>query len=93
MAVRQSDEADMATFRAAYPEHVEAELQFYAELDTQRQAAGAACLAAGGGPSNASNANIDNTEMDTDWWDDLTREVDAEDTANTAQEESDDGGF
>jgi hypothetical protein len=53
MAVRQSDEEDMATFCASYPDHVEAELKFYAELDTHRQAAAVAYLAAvAGGPSS-----------------------------------------
>jgi predicted component of type VI protein secretion system len=42
MSIRSRDEADMAAFRAAHPEHVEAELEFYAQLAAQRAAAVAA---------------------------------------------------
>jgi hypothetical protein len=38
MDVRQSDEADMAVYRAAHPKHVAVELEYYVQLATQKAA-------------------------------------------------------
>jgi hypothetical protein len=37
MSIRNRDEADMATFHAAHPQHVKAELEFYAQRNELRR--------------------------------------------------------
>jgi hypothetical protein len=60
MPVRQSDEAAMAEFRAAHPEHVAAELEYYDEIAAQQVVAAAAnaSSSAAGASSSAGPSNV-----------------------------------
>nr|XP_051221576.1 ethylene-responsive transcription factor ERF110-like [Lolium perenne] len=84
MSIRNRDEVDMAAFRAAHPQHVEAELEFYAQLTAQRAAAAAAC------PSSSSvpppTIVVDD---DPDWIDNMVVELEAEEAAKKTVEDDD----
>jgi hypothetical protein len=95
LLIQQADEADMAAFRAAHPKHMAAELEYYAQLVTQRMAASGATTARADASSLAASASSSavgpstvavesSMDMDSDWWDNLVHEIDAEEAAKKA---------
>jgi hypothetical protein len=91
MVVKQSNKVVLAAYCGAHSEHAVAELEFYAQLATQQAAA--AVLGAGAsmpsfahssmvGASTSAASSItaanSSMKMETDWWDDLVREVDGQ---------------
>ncbi|XP_051201824.1 uncharacterized protein [Lolium perenne] len=81
MSIRNRDEAEMAAFRSAHPQHVAEELEFYAQLAVQRAAVAASR------PSSSSvlppTIVVDDSsdDDDPDWIDKLVAEMEAEEAA------------
>jgi hypothetical protein len=84
MSIRNRNEAEMAAFRAAHPQHVAEELEFYAQLAVKRAAAAASRPSSSSAPPPTIVVDDSSDDNDPDWIDKLIAEMEAEDAAEEA---------
>jgi hypothetical protein len=84
MSIRNRDEAEMATFHAAHPQHVAEELDFYAQLAVKRAAAASSRPSSSSVPPPTIVVDDSSDDDDPDWIDKLIAEMEAEDAAEEA---------
>nr|XP_051197092.1 uncharacterized protein LOC127310455 [Lolium perenne] len=84
MSIRNRDEAEMAAFRAAHPQRVAEELEFYAQLAVKRAAAAASRPSSSSAPPPTIVVDDSSDDDNPDWIDKLITEMEAEDAAEEA---------
>ncbi|XP_051211656.2 AP2/ERF and B3 domain-containing transcription factor ARF14-like [Lolium perenne] len=75
MSIRNRDEAEMATFCVAHPQHVAEELEFYAQLAAQRAAAAAARPSSSSAPPPTIVFDDSSDDDDPDWCDKMVADL------------------
>nr|XP_051196021.1 dehydration-responsive element-binding protein 1E-like [Lolium perenne] len=84
MSIRNRDEAEVAAFRAAHPQHVVEELEFYAQLAVKRAAAAASRPSSSSAPPPTIVVDDSSDDDGPDWIDKLIVEMEAKEAAEEA---------
>nr|XP_051211022.1 ethylene-responsive transcription factor ERF110-like [Lolium perenne] len=92
MSIRNRDEAEMAAFCAAHPQHVAEELEFYAQLEAQRAATAAARPSSSSAPPPTIVVDDSSDDDDPDWIDKMVAELEAEEAAEDAAKKAAEDG-